>query len=181
MLAWSERSPLGFSASELLGALGSEHDGRLTYDDGTSTTLSLALARDAARNVEFQERAWVSDNSGAEIGTAIGVECPNVVSMPVVLTFSSGDGAFAEGWSITLLAESMMRATAQVQLDLNALEGSFTVTQVDPAEFDDVLAYLALTLGSQGWSGTITGQATKTTGTGPDGNSSAQMFGIANF
>jgi hypothetical protein len=178
-LAWSERSPLGFSADEMLGTLGSEHDARLTYEDGSSTTLSLRLGRGNAA-VEYQQREWTNDDSGAEIGL-VAVECPDVVSIPVTLTFSTGDAAFDEQWTFTLLAETKMRATAYIPLDLDDLGGSFMVTQIDTSQFEDVLAYLALTLGSESWSGTITGQATKTSGQGSDASASEQMFDIATF
>jgi hypothetical protein len=177
-LAWSERSPLGFSADELLGALGAEHSTRLTYDDGASTALTLTLERGTEGALEYQEREWMSDGSGAEIAVP---ECPPVVSVPVTLTFSTADVAFAEEWSFALLAENTARATASIRLDLDALRGNFTVTQVDVAEFDDVLAHLDLTLGRDGWSGMISGTATQTTGSGPDDTVSAQGFDIASF
>jgi hypothetical protein len=177
-LAWSERSALGFSADELLGALGDEQDTRLTYEDGTSTTLSLALARGDEGAVEYQERAFVSDGSGAEIAPE---QCPDVVSVPVALTFSTGDQAFAEDWSLTLLAESTTSASARVEIDLEALRGNFTVTQVDPAEFDEVLAYLALTLSNDGWSGRVDGVGVQSDGSGPDDTVSATPFDIASF
>jgi hypothetical protein len=177
-LAWSERSPLGFSADELLGALGRERSTRLTYDDGATTTLSLTLERGSEGAVEYQEREWMSDGSGAEIGVP---ECPEVVSTPVTVTFSTGDSAFAEEWDFALLAQSLSQATASIRLDLDTLRGNFTVTQVDPARFDDVIVYVDLALGRDGWSGTISGQATKTTGSGPDDTVSAEGFDVASF
>jgi hypothetical protein len=173
-LAWSERSPLGFSADELLNSLGAERDSRLTWSDGTSTTLSLALARRVNGSVEYQEREYVSDGSGAEL---VAPTCPDVVSIPVTLTFSTGDGKFAEEWALPLLAESATRASGFSRVELGTLEGSFTVTQIDPAQFDDVLAHVTLTLESSAWSGTLSGQAVKEMGP----SVSAQSFDIASF
>jgi hypothetical protein len=181
MLAWSERSPLGFSADELLNSLGVERDSRLTWNDGTSTTLSLALARGASGSVEYQERDYVSDSSGAEPAALIGMDCLDVVSIPVTLTFSTGDGKFAEEWALPLLAESATRATGFSEIELSTLEGSFTVTQIDPAQFDEVLAHVTLTLGSSVWSGTISGQAVKATGPSSNDSVSARSFDIASF
>jgi hypothetical protein len=178
MLAWSERSPLGFSADELLNSLGAERDTRLTWNDGTSTTLSLALARGASGSVEYQERDYVSDNSGAEL---VATECLDVVSIPVTLTFATGDGRFTEDWELPLLAESVTRATGFSKIELSTLEGSFTVTQIDPAQFDEVLAHVNLTLGSSVWSGTVSGQAVKATGPSPNDSVSARSFDIASF
>jgi hypothetical protein len=180
-LAWSERSPLGFSADELLNSLGAERDARLTWQDGTSTTLSLALARGASGRVEYQQRDDVSSGSGAEPAIEIATECLDVVAIPVALTFSTADGAFAEEWALTLLAESSMRATGFSNVDLGELDGTFTVTQVDAAEFDEVLAHLSLTLAPGGWSGTLAGQAVKSSGSSPNDAVSAQAFDIARF
>jgi hypothetical protein len=177
-LAWSERSALGFSADDLLGALGDERDTRLTYEDGSSTTLSMTLARDDGGAVQYQDRAFVSDGSGAEIAPE---QCPDVVSVPVALTFSTGDQAFAEEWSLALLAESTTSASAQVEIDLETLRGNFTVTQVDPAQFDDVIAYLAITLAEDAWSGRLDGAGVQTSGSGPDSAVSATAFDIASF
>ena len=177
MLAWSERATLGFSADELLNALGSGRDGRLTWQNGTSTPLSLTLAR-ASGSVELQRREWTNDGSGRELASA--GECNDVVALPVTLGFTTSDGAFSEQWLLTLLAESTTRGSAFVSIDLDSLEGSFSVTQVDPGDFDDVLASLTLAFDDDGWSGTISGQGV-TTGPGADGTSSATHFAIASF
>src|SRR5690242_6278646 len=65
MLAWSERSALGFSADELLNAIGSESTDRLTWSGGGGTPLTLGVARAASGSVELQRREFVSDGSGA--------------------------------------------------------------------------------------------------------------------
>lgn len=175
-LAWNERSPLGFSADELLESLGNERDARLTWSDGASTSLELGLERGGG-SVEFQRRDEVGDGSGAEIA----VECNDVLSIPVVLSFSTGDGAFAEAWPLTLLAETSSRVSASTRIDLDALEGSFTVTELDPSEFDDVVASLSLTLGGGPWTGSLSGQALTAGTSDPDSTASATHFDIATF
>ena len=177
LLAWSERSALGFSADELLNALGSERRGRLTWQNGTSSPLALTLER-ASGSVELQQREWVDDGSGREL--ASGGDCNDAVALPVTLGFTTSDGAFAEQWQLTLLAESSAGAAAFVSIDLDSLRGSFTVTQVDPADFDEVLASLTVELAGDGWSGTLAGQGV-TTGSGADGASSAALFPIGSF
>jgi hypothetical protein len=176
-LAWSERSTLGFSADELLNTLGAEHQSRLTYPDGTSTTLTLALERTSSQ-VEFQERDYTSDQSGRE--PAIGTECKDIIAVPVKLTFTTNDGAFADSWSLSLLAESASTATGYVQLDLDTLVGSYTVTEVDPAAFDEVLAFITLDFEAALWSGTVAGQAIES-GAGSNGTSSALNFDVGSF
>src|SRR5437868_6929963 len=56
-LAWSQRSALGFSADELLNALGAGHQARLTYANGMSTTLTLAIARTSGQ-VVLEDREY---------------------------------------------------------------------------------------------------------------------------
>jgi len=181
MLAWSERSTLGFSADELLNALGSEGDARLTWAGGGSTPLTLEIERTASGSVEFQTRDFVSDGSGAEPAREIATACNDVVSIPITLSFATADGAFAEEWPVTLLAESRTVVTASISVDVDDLEGSFRVTQVDPSRFDRVLAIVSLAFGDGEWTGTLSGQGISEGSTDPDGASSATPFGIATF
>ena len=181
MLAWSERSSLGFSADELLNAVGSESAARLVWSSGGNTPLALAIERAASGSVEFQTRDYVSDDSGLESATEIGTECNDVVAIPVTLSFTTADGAFAEEWPLTLLAESAMRVSAYAQVDVDDLEGSFSVTQVDPSRFARVLASVQLTFTGGAWTGTITGQGIMSGSSDPNSASSASHFAIASF
>jgi hypothetical protein len=181
MLAWSERSALGFSADELLNALGSESAARLAWSTGGSTPLTLAIERAASGSVEFQTRDYVSDGSGAELAMEVATECNDVVAIPVTLSFTTADGAFAEEWPLRLFAESATRVTAFVQVDVADLEGSFTVTQVDPSRFDRVLANVQLTFTGGAWTGTLSGQGIMSGSSNPNGTTSASQFEIASF
>lgn len=177
MLAWSERSSLGFSADELLNSLGSESTDRLTWSSGSGTPLTLGIERAASGSVEFQTRDFVSDGSGAEIAT----ECSDVVAIPATLSFATADGAFAERWPLTLLAESSARVSAYAQVDVDDLEGTFSVTQVDPTRFDRVLAIVQLTFVDGAWTGTLSGQGITDGSGGADSATSAGHFAIASF
>jgi hypothetical protein len=187
-LAWSELSPLGFSADGLLNALGAERETRLAWADGSSTRLTLTLERSEGM-VAFEEREWTESRSGAEPAVAqVGgadavapVQCNDVVSLPVTLSFATNDGAFAEQLSFRLLAESTTRATGGVTLDAEELTGSFRVTEVDPDAYDRVLVSFELTLGSETWSGRVAGQAIDDGGGSSDGTSSARLLDIGSF
>jgi len=180
MLAWSERSTLGFSADELLNALGSESDARLAWSGGGSTPLTLGIER-ASGSVEFQQRAYVDDASGAEAANELATECNDVVAIPVTLSFDTADGAFAEAWPVTLLAESPTHVSTVTQLDLADVEGTFVVTQVDASRYDRVLGVITLSFGDGSWSGSVTGQAITQGSADPDGVASASHFAIASF
>lgn len=187
-LAWSELSPLGFSADALLSALGSEHETRLTWADGSSTRLTLTLERSDGA-VAFEEREWQESSSGAESAVAqVGgtdevplPQCNDVVSLPVTLSLATNDGALAEQLPLRLLAESATRATTGATLDTEELTGSFRVTAVDPAAYDRVLANITLAFGDDAWSGTISGQAVDDGDGSADGSTSARFFEIGSF
>jgi hypothetical protein len=181
MLAWSERSALGFSADELLNSLGSESTDRLSWSNGSGTPLTLGVERAASGRVEFQARDYVSDGSGAEPAAEIATECNDVVAIPVTLSFATADGAFAERWPVTLLAESSARVSAYAQVDVDDLEGSFSVTQVDPSRFDRVLAIVQLTFADGAWTGTLSGQGIMEGSGSADSAASASPFAIASF
>lgn len=181
MLAWSERSALGFSADELLNSLGSESTDRLTWSSGSGTPLTLGIERATSGSVEFQTREFVSDGSGAEPAAEIGSACNDVVAIPVTLSFATADGAFAERWPLTLLAESSTRVSAYVQVDVDDLEGTFSVTQVDPSRFDRVLASVELTFADGAWTGTVSGQGIEAGSSDPNSSSGASHFAIASF
>lgn len=155
-LAWSERSPLGFSADGLLRALGSEREARLTRADGTSTRLDLGLSRVSAGSVSFQTREPESTPRGQPDA---GAACGDMMRVPVTLSFTTTDAAFDETWTIELAAEDMARATGHAEFDLRALNGDYSVTEVDPASFDQVVGVIELEIAATAWVGELSGQA----------------------
>ncbi len=123
----------------------------------------------------------MSDGSGAEPAAEIATECNDVVAIPVTLSFATADGAFAERWPLTLLAESNARVSAYARVDVDELEGTFSVTQVDPTRFDRVLAIVELTFADGAWTGTLSGQGIRAGSSDPDSSTSASLFAIASF
>ncbi|HTV25204.1 MAG TPA: hypothetical protein VMG12_41205 [Polyangiaceae bacterium] len=180
MLAWSELSSLGFSADNLLNTLGSESAARLSWSNGGGTSLTLGVERASAR-VEFQSREFTSNSSGAEPAAEIGIDCKDVVAVPVTLSFSTADGAFAEAWPLTLLADSATHVNTSVRLDPNDVAGTFSVTQVDPNQYDDVRLFVDLTFADGAWTGSISGQANTADPSDPNGVAASHPFSIASF
>jgi hypothetical protein len=169
-LAWSELSPLGFSADGLLRALGGEHETRLARADGTSTGLELGLQRVASGSVSFQRRERESTAGSPDAGTA----CGDVVSVPADLAFTTNDGAFRETWRVELIAQDPARAVGHAEIDLQALEGDYAVTELDPAAFDRVVGLLELDLRAMAWAGELSGE-------GRTSSARAQPFEIGSF
>jgi hypothetical protein len=176
-LAWSERSPLGFSADELLGSVGSNRDTRLTWSNGSSTPLRLELERSTGE-VAFQIRDWRDDGSGREL--AAGGDCNDALVVPVTLSLDTGDGALAESWALELVVEMAGQASAFHLFELDTLEGSY-VPNIDTSTLKDLRGYIDVTLAATSWSGQLRGQGTRTQGAGPNASVSSQEFPIATF
>lgn len=185
-LAASQASPLGFSADQVMAAVGLEHSVPLTWQDGTQTSLRLAFDYPGTE-VEFAERQYRasgsdSNASGPQSAVAeIATECNDVLNVPLGLTFATEDGAFDEVWSVTLGAEALTSASLFYLLDLNVLEGSFRGTDFAPAGTDLSSVFLTLSFDAGVLTGSISGTATRQTGTGPDGSVSGQPIAIATF
>ncbi|WP_437593611.1 hypothetical protein [Sorangium sp. So ce1000] len=172
-------SPLGFSARAALTAVSGERSAPLTWAKGGSTTATLSVGElVAARFV--RSTVAEGDPSGAE--PALAADCSDHLQIDVPLAFSTEDGAFDESFAVTLRVPRVDAASFFYKIDLAALQGSYEVTEVDPAEFKEVIVYLSGALSGDAVSGTISGVAESyPTGSGPDGSVSAQQFGVAQF
>lgn len=184
-LAQGATSPLGFSADALLAALGSERRVPLTWDDGTTTSLQLELSY-AGGDVIFSEREYRDAPSSAGLTSTaprpeLASVCNDVLTIAATLGFVTADGAFDEAWPILLSAEAANTASAYYQLDVSALAGTFRVTQVDAAAFDQLSVFATISFTQGAWTGSLSGQATSLAGPGREGSASAQTFQVATF
>jgi hypothetical protein len=113
---------------------------------------------------------------------ALAVDCADHLQIDVPLAFSTEDGAFDESFAVTLRVPQVDAASFFYKIDVSALQGSYEVTEVDPAEFKAVTVHLSGALSSGAVSGTISGMAeSHPTGSGPDGSVSGKPFGVAQF
>ncbi|MGK3963734.1 hypothetical protein WMF38_06105 [Sorangium sp. So ce118] len=178
-------SPLGFSANEVIAALSGERSAPLAWAKGGSTTAAVSLGElVSARFVRSQPaKGGGPEGSGPGVAEpALAVDCSDHLRIEAPLAFATEDGAFDESFSITLRARQVDDASYYHKIDLDALQGSYEVTEVDPAEFREVLVYLSGTLSSSAAHGTISGTAeTHPIGSGPEGVVGAQLFNVAEF
>jgi hypothetical protein len=182
-VALTEATRLGFSAEQVLAALGSERRLTLRRANGTTTSLVVSLAYEGG-NIEVQDREYRSDDSAAEIALAsleLAIDCDDILQLEVELRFSTEDGAFDEVWPVALQANSGGSARVYYGLDLAALNGTYQVTEVDPDNFGRITAALSLNLVGMSWSGSLDGQAESAAGASDDSSASAQSFSIATF
>jgi hypothetical protein len=107
-LDFTAKSPLGYSAADILQGLAPNYSASFSYADGSTSALAISLASDAG---------------GA--GYAPGCQ-RNAVD--VVVGWSSTDGAFAETLHGKLFARSPDSATLSVELPAADFSGSYPRT-----------------------------------------------------
>jgi hypothetical protein len=156
-LASDEASVLGFSADEVLAVMAGPVDAAGTWsadDSAVLVTLSVVAAGDAVfHEREPVEDTGVPDDTGFEMG-APDDGCPDWVEIPVQLALTTDDGAFDETVVGSVLAMDTASLWVSADLDWTALTGTFTFTEIDPAEWDQVTLSV-----SAGWvDGSPTGQ-----------------------
>jgi hypothetical protein len=130
------------------------------------------------RFVESEFRSY--GQTAAEV-----LPCLPAVEIDVDVDFATADGEFAETWQGTARAESAQSASFFHDLDLDALAGTYQVTEVDPADYDLVAVFASVLFSGQSVSGSVSGQATFSEGERPgddgDGTVGAQGFEVATF
>lgn len=179
-LAAGAVSPLGFSANQLFEALGTQQSITLTWAEGGTTRLAVTIDASSAE-VEFIDRELGVAPGGREPAGEVAIDCSDVLSAELTLRFVTDDGAFDETWSVTLSADTLTTARVFHRFDASALSGSFRVTQVDAAEFDELRTYLSLSFVEHVWSGSLHGEGLRGAGAGLDGEVSSTPFAIATF
>jgi len=177
-LGLDDASPLGFTGADVVALVGGEHAGQLAWAKGGMTGVTVTFEY-AGGQVHFVDREWKDDGSGtaAEIST----DCNDVIEVPGILSFATADGAFAESWPANVIAETKATATSGAKLDLEHLQGTYTVTEVDPASFDQVSASLAVSFEATGVHGSVDGMGSKCDGGGSEGTCSGTAFEVATF
>jgi hypothetical protein len=120
----------------------------------------VSLSVVAAGDPVFHDRS-PADSGGS--GTSASNACPDTLEVPVSLSFSSGDGAFAEGVATALTVLDVNALSVSAPLDWTALSGSFAFVTIDPTAWDLVSLDLESTL-TPAVSGQVQVSATKDTG-----------------
>lgn len=158
--ALADTTPLGFTGQQLADLVVGSHAATLTWAKGGDTALTVDVTS-AATVVTWRDMEWQDDGSGAEIATMESMDCADDLVLAATVGFTTADGAFAESWDLDLAAQTADTAAAYSELDLDNLTGTYTVTEVDPADYDAVRAFLDLSFDAAGVSGAIQGQAEK--------------------
>jgi hypothetical protein len=177
-LAATEKSPLGFGGDEVLALTDGARTATLAWAKGGTTTLAVTFTP-RGTPAEYLERGYVDTGDGREVAE---VGCANGVAIEGVVSFVTTDGAFDETLDAVLVAYDVNDVMWTTELDLAALGGDYTVTEVDPSDHDGVRAFLNVQWNGSGAHGTVEGQAADSPqGNAPNGTVGARSFGIASF
>lgn len=133
----SDMSALGFSGDDVLAALAGPFDSPAEYvaEEGRpDTTISIAIT--ANGDPVFHDR----EPSGTTTLTWDGPvpACNDFLEVPVLVAFSSADGAFAESLPTSITAMELGNLSASSELDWTDLSGSFEFATIVPSEWDSV-------------------------------------------
>jgi len=176
-LALSDISPLGFSAEQVLASVGGLPVASLTWADGSATDLTTVLTMAPTAKAVFQKREWVNVSDGgsqSSANTPDPSDCPDVVDLPMQLSFSTDDGAFDDQWEVHLLATKA--DVAELSVPLTVLSGTLDLKDFAPSNTTGQLrATLEMQIQSKSPTGVIFGQATNDNGT----TASVEKFDIA--
>lgn len=176
-LGMDELTELGFSGQGVLDNLAGEHSEDLEWANGNAaSTLTVHISGNGgARWVDLEPPA-----NGNEGGAAL--YCEDYLELDLAITVVSADGAFDESWTGTASAQYADALAANIELDTDNLGGSYTVTELDPSEWDtvDLNLWLAVDLGGpRGELSLISTYADK--GGGDDAVAMAQNTPVAQF
>ncbi|MGK3977745.1 hypothetical protein WMF38_39305 [Sorangium sp. So ce118] len=185
-----DASRLGFSANDAISAISGARSATLAWAKGGSTTVTVSAGAPlTARFVHFT-RSGVQYTAGGDGPPEDPVDsmarsCPfghPFLEIDVPLSFSTEDGAFADSLPVTLRAGNREAVTYIHVIYPLQVQGSYRITEVDPAEVDDVRLVLYGTIRSS----TITGKLKGLTpgnpnGTGEGPDTRGRRFDVAEF
>jgi len=175
----NEVSTLGFSGHQILDLAEGEHNGTLSYSDGTQTDLTI-IVNPVGEEVNVVDYEMSGGGFG---GIEIMLDCPDQMEIDVMLQFVTEDGRYNEKWETTVNAHVEDLGEVYLDIDLDELNGSYTFAGADPAGYDEVRAFVDITFDQSGAHGAINGQTSGNQGDpdDPDSVAFAENHAIASF
>ncbi|MEC9405748.1 MAG: hypothetical protein VX549_00565 [Pseudomonadota bacterium] len=155
-----EPTALGFTAQDMLDlATGSQ---RATLDfaastqegDTTGLTVTVTDTGDAAEFVDAQPGE-----------SSPGAGCPDFIVVSVQLRLTSDDGRFDETLTAPLVAFQASEAGAIIDVDADALTGSYDYASADPETYASRVVIFNASFDGDGTTGRVSGTGTRTDGT----------------
>ena len=175
-LGADEASVLGFGRTEVAALTEGAHATTLRYEAGGESALTLSVTLGDAR---FLDMDWIDDGTGELATPATEIGCADVVEVDASVGFSTEDGGFDETWDTALSAPMAELANFWVELDLDALGGSFVYTPDDT--YEAITAYAQGSFDTSGATGEISATGQQSEGSGDDGTVSATNLSVASW
>jgi hypothetical protein len=173
-----EPTALGFTAADVLAIADGDHPASLAWDKGGSTGLAVSVTADAA-SARYVVRDWQDNGSGM---AEPAMDCADVIEIDAVTGFATDDGAFAESWTTVLSASESGLVLLGASVAPDAIAGSYEVTEVDPAQYDELTLFFDVAIAASGATGIVAGQAVQgSNNPDPDSSVSATRFSVAAF
>lgn len=128
----SEVTSLGFAAEAVVAHVGATESATFTYEDATTTPLSLSFT--GAGTATFVDGEAVYEGDGHNI-PLIDLECPPRIEVDGTLAFATEDGLFDEVLEVVVVGTVAEEAVIDEPLPLGAMGGTFTLTPfIDSAD-----------------------------------------------
>ncbi len=154
-LGVDEESPITLSGDDILLRAEGQHLSTLSYPDQASLQVGVNVTYSSG-DVTFYDRDVVGT---PDLEVAEG--CFDTLEVAVVVDIVSDDGVFNElAIPVHLIGIVENESSWTATIDPDNLGGTYEVTEVDPAAYDDVQLLLEGTFVTQGSGGVITGLAT---------------------
>lgn len=161
-LTRDEVSSLGFSVGSLLDTIAGQKAVPFTWEDGTSTTLHIEVVYpDGEMNFVNAEPV---ETGGQEYADAAAAICDDYVEVGVALSFKTDDGAFDETWQLKVTSLEGTLGAFNVDIDPDALTGTYDYKYLNPADYDEVIAYMSGQISAESSTGTLSEQGSKVDG-----------------
>jgi hypothetical protein len=186
-------APNGVRIDDVVAAVNGSASLPFVWVDGSSTTLQLSLGTGA-------DGVWVdmepNTGGGADTGPTPAIEiadtgggavdeCPDWLELDLRLGFFTDDGAFAEDRSLKMQVFADGVGAFSTTLPLAELSGAWAPSEgregLDPGAWDEVRVTIAGAKGLGDAFGTVSAQASRVNGEGPDGTAEAAMFEVATW
>lgn len=168
-IAGDESSPLGFAPSELLDNVAKTYEDTMVWEDGTTTALTLTVTYTDG-DMFFVDSEPSQDTNGTDLAAI----CDDRLEIGVTVEFQTADGAFDESWDLKLISLVSNEASINQELDLDGLSGSYSLRALNPADYDEVKAWVTATLTSDGSQGEVSEQGSKV-----EGETASATMGVA--
>lgn len=121
----------------------------------TNVTLTLALDHDSFARMDG---VWIPPEDGGESGVDLDTndeqDCPSYLVSDGQWSVVTDDGKINESFSVSVHAEGVGSGGLEASVAFDALNGSYTPSEINPAEWDEVRLDFAQRLGEV-FSGTL--------------------------